>query len=174
MKTKMLLAASIAALSVPAVAGTPITTAEVEAAQKAWGEGIVKISKTYTDKGDYKAAAEQHIKDYYAYGDSIVLFKPTLAAQDQFRETFDEAMSYFVKGSNPEDSGFAISGWTDVRWENAGIITYDDYAKAMGNYYFTGADGKETKVEYTFGYMRAPDGNLKINVHHSSLPYSAD
>ena len=43
---------------------------------------------------------------------------------------------------------------------------------AMGNYYFTGPDGKETKVEYTFGYIIGKDGKLKINLHHSSLPFS--
>ncbi len=150
----------------------PITTEEVEAAQKQWGEGIVAISKTFADKGDYVARAKSHIDTHYAYGKSTVLFKPTLAAADQFRGTYDEALSYFVKGSNPEDTGFAISGWTNVRWENEGIITDGDDAKAMGNYYFTGPDGKETKVEYTFGYMRGPDGRLLINVHHSSVPYA--
>jgi hypothetical protein len=44
----------------------------------------------------------------------------------------------------------------------------------MGNYYFTCATtGKETKVEYTFGYTRCADGEVRICVHHSSIPYSA-
>ena len=53
-----------------------------------------------------------------------VLFKPTLAAVEQFRPTFDEALSYFVASNNacPEDKGFAIKGWTSVRFENAGVI----------------------------------------------------
>lgn len=43
----------------------------------------------------------------------------------------------------------------------------------MGNYYFTDANtNKEIKVEYTFGYIKDKDGNLKINLHHSSLPYA--
>jgi len=42
----------------------------------------------------------------------------------------------------------------------------------MGNYFFTGTDGDETKVEYSFGYTKDEDGNLKIVLHHSSLPYS--
>jgi len=43
----------------------------------------------------------------------------------------------------------------------------------MGNYYFTDANtGDETKVEYTFGYFKDEQGNLRINVYHSSLPYS--
>ena len=106
------------------------------------------------------------------YGNGMVLFKPTLAAEDQFRGTYDEALSYFVKGMRAEDSGFAIKGWTDVRFENEGIYTDDDNAIAMGNYFFTGPDGNVTKVEYTFGYVRGPDGELKINTHHSSMPYA--
>ncbi|MXY31650.1 MAG: phosphoribosyl-AMP cyclohydrolase, partial [Gammaproteobacteria bacterium] len=66
-----------------------------------------------------------------------------------------------------------ISGWTNVRWENNGIYTNDASAMAMGNYYFTGPDGSETKVEFTFGYVLI-DGDLKINLHHSSLPYSPE
>ncbi|MEM6356518.1 MAG: phosphoribosyl-AMP cyclohydrolase [Pseudomonadota bacterium] len=141
-------------------------------AQKAWGEGIVAISKTHTDGGDYKARASQHIEQLYAYDSTTVMFKPTLAAEDQFREEFDEALSYFVGTPGSEDSGFAIKGWTKVRWENNGIFTTDDSAMAMGNYFFTGPDGQETKVEYTFGYVKADDGTLKINLHHSSLPYN--
>ncbi len=140
-------------------------------AQQTWGEGIVAISQVHADGGDYAARATEHINDLYAYGDTAVMFKPTLAAEDQFRETFDEALSYFIGQEGTEDSGFAISGWTNVRWENNGVHTNDSSAMAMGNYYFTGPDGNETKVEYSFGYVMV-DGALKINLHHSSLPYS--
>ena len=167
--------AAVAAFTVPATAqdaSTPITTEEVEAAQKAWGEGIVKISATHQAGGDYRAAAKKHLDTLYNYDNGMVLFKPTLAAEDQFRGTYDEALSYFVKGKYAEDSGFAIKGWTAVRFENEGIVTDDDNALAMGNYYFTGADGSVTKVEYTFGYVRDEDGKLKINTHHSSVLFA--
>jgi len=154
-------------------ASAGITEADVIAAQTEWGEGIVAISSVHAAEGDFEARATEHINTLYAYGDSAVMFKPTLAADDQFRETFDEALSYFIGREGTEDGGFAISGWTDVRWENNGIYTDDDSAMAMGNYYFTGPDGSETKVEYTFGYMLDDEGALKINLHHSSLPYSA-
>ena len=42
----------------------------------------------------------------------------------------------------------------------------------MGNYYFTDLTGVETKVEYTFGY-KLSNGELKIDLHHSSLPFKA-
>ncbi|MDX8350599.1 phosphoribosyl-AMP cyclohydrolase [Cognatiyoonia sp. IB215446] len=141
-------------------------------AQTAWGEGIVAISETHTTGGDYTARATAHINDLYAYGMTDVMFKPTLAADDQFREDFAEALSYFIGTEGTEDTGFAIKGWTNVRWENNGIFTTDDAAIAMGNYYFTGPDGSETKVEYSFGYVMDDEGQLRINLHHSSLPYA--
>ncbi|MEM9020394.1 MAG: phosphoribosyl-AMP cyclohydrolase [Planctomycetota bacterium] len=149
-----------------------LTEADVVAAQKEWGAGIVAISKVHADGGDYKARATEHINTLYAYGHTDVMFKPTLAAEDQFRETFEEALSYFIGKEGTEDGGFAISGWTNVRWENNGVYTSEDSAMVMGNYWFTGPDGNETKVEYTFGYVLGDDGKLKINLHHSSLPFS--
>ncbi|MEM1197901.1 MAG: phosphoribosyl-AMP cyclohydrolase [Pseudomonadota bacterium] len=164
--------AAIIALSAGTAFADDISKQDVIAAQKAWGEGIVAIAATHKDGGDYKARATEHINTLYAYGKTDVMFKPTLAAKDQFRENFDEALSYFVGTKGTEDGGFAIKGWTNVRWENNGIFTDAKSAMAMGNYYFTGPDGKETKVEYTFGYVKDADGKLKINLHHSSLPYS--
>ena len=153
-------------------AAAAITAEEVAAAQQAWGEGIVAIGKTFTEEGDYRAAADEHIKKFYAYGgNETVLFKPTLAAEDQFRGSFDEALSYFVGTEGTEDGGFAIKPWTAVRWENEGTIVDEDSAMAMGNYYFTDTDGNDTKVEYSFGYIRGDDGELKINLHHSSVPF---
>ncbi|HBU63289.1 MAG: phosphoribosyl-AMP cyclohydrolase [Oceanicaulis sp.] len=149
-----------------------ITDADVEAAQRAWGEGIVSIGAAYTAGEDYEAAARDHIERFYAYGDYPVLFKPTLASEDQFRGDFDEALSYFVGGSIAEDGGFAIAPYTQVRWENEATIIDSDSAMAMGNYFFTRTDGQEVKVEYSFGYVRDETGDLKIVLHHSSLPYA--
>ena len=119
-------------------------------------------------------AATDHINNLYAYGISDVLFKPTLAAEEQFRPTFDKALSYFVASNNacPEDKGFAIKGWTAVRFENVDIITEGSVGMAMGNYFFTTPEGDEAKVEYSFGYMLDADDNVRIVLHHSSMPYS--
>ena len=163
---------ALAAIATSAAA-QQISEQAVIDAQITWGEGIVAIATLHADGGDYTARATEHINDLYAYGETDVMFKPTLASEDQFRETFDEALSYFIGQDGTEDHGFAISGWTDVGWENNGIYTDDTSAMAMGNYYFTGPDGNETKVEYTFGYVLV-DGDLKINLHHSSLPYSPE
>ena len=153
-----------------------ITEKEIVEAQRAWGEGIIRIGQVFTERGDYAAAAADHINNFYGYDLSLVLFKPTLASQAQFRPTFDGALSYFVGGnpSFPEDKGFAIRPWTKVRWKNDGIVNNScTMAVAMGNYWFTPADGgPETKVEYTFGYVRGTDGRLRIVAHHSSVPFT--
>merc|ERR1712118_314135 len=96
------------------------------------GDGIVNIAKTHTDGGDFVQAATDHINNLYAYGLSTVLFKPTLAAEEQFRPTFDKALSYFVASNNacPEDKGFAIKGWTAVRFDGD-IITIGSVGMAM-------------------------------------------
>ena len=153
-----------------------ITEQEVVEAQKQWGEGIVTIGQVYAEGGDYEKAAAEHINQFYGYDLSLVLFKPTLASVEQFRASFDGALSYFV-GDNvsyPEDKGFALKPWTKVRWQNSGITNNScTMAVAMGNYYFTPTEGDEVKVEYTIGYVKDQQDDLRIVVHQSSLPYSA-
>ncbi|NCO02915.1 MAG: hypothetical protein GW903_01840 [Alphaproteobacteria bacterium] len=170
---KKILTLLAAAMLMSTSAHAEITEAKVLEAQAKWSAGIEHISKTFIEKGDYKKAAEEHIDTLYAYDISKVLFKPTLASTDQFRETKEEALSYFVGGIIPEDKGFAIKPWKKVRWGEQQIIVHGTEAIAMGNYFFTPADSDiETKVEFTFGYMMDENGNLRINAHHSSLPFT--
>jgi len=153
-----------------------VTVAEVEKAQQAWGEGIVAISAAHGSGEDYVGRATTHVESLYAYGMSPVLFKPTMAAVQQFRPTFDEALSYFTasNGACPEDTGFAIQGWTNVRFDNQNMILNESSAIAMGNYFFTSPEGNEVKVEFTFGYLLDSTGALRIHLHHSSLPASSN
>jgi hypothetical protein len=153
---------------------TMMTNELIEAAQQAWGDGIVNISSAHTTDADYVQIAHDHVDTLYAYGLTPVLFKPTLAAEQQFRSTFDDALSYFVasNGACPEDKGFAIKGWTAVRFENVDILTEGKVGMAMGNYFFTTPEGDEVKVEYSFGYILDDEGAVRINLHHSSMPYA--
>jgi hypothetical protein len=153
-----------------------VTVAEVKDAQRAWGKGIIAIATAHANGGDYVGLATDHVNTLYAYQMGPVLFKPTLAAVDQFRPTFETALSYFVASNNacPEDQGFAIQGWTDVRFENSDVIIDGNTALAMGNYYFTSPEGVEVKVEYTFGYIEDGNGGLRIQLHHSSMPAESE
>lgn len=151
-----------------------ITKHDILNAQKIWADAIVKIGKTFLENGDYEAVAHHIIDHLYAYDEGNVLFKPTKAGKDQFRGTEKEALSYFVKGLLEEDHGFALQPWSEVRFENEDFLLMQEYAIAMGNYYFTDAHtGKEVQVEFTFGYLKNLKGDLLINLHHSSLPYIA-
>ncbi|WP_459211502.1 hypothetical protein [Aquimarina rhabdastrellae] len=101
------------------------------------------------------------------------MFKPTKCANEQFRPSKSEALSYFIAGEQracKEDKGFALQPWTKVRFENTDFILEANRAIAMGNYFFTDVEGNEAKVEYTFGY-KLIDDTLKIDLHHSSFPY---
>lgn len=151
-----------------------VAVEDVEKAQQAWGDGIVAIAAAHSSGMEYVETARNHIQSLYAYDIGPVLFKPTMAVKEQFRSTFEGALSYFVasNGECPEDKGFAIKNWKKVRFENENIIINGTTAIAMGNYFFTDLDGNEAKVEYTFGY-KLSNNSLKIDLHHSSFPYVA-
>jgi len=166
-----------------ALSSDPVTHEDVVIVQTKWADAIKRISKTYMEKGDYVKVAADAAGELYAYGQSgtNVLFKPTKASVHQFRPTPESAMSYFVghssvDGGFAEDHGFAINGgkgWSDVAHENHQIEIKGDVAVAMGNYYFTCATtGGMSRVEYTFGYQRCEDGQVRIFLHHSSMPYA--
>ena len=157
------------------------TEAEVRGLQDQWANAILSISKAYKENGDYVKEASDAAAQLYGYGHFKVLFKPTKVAEHPFRPTGGGALSYFVggkaagKGGYSEDAGFAHNGgkgWSAVRFENHDIDLNGPVAFAMGHYYFTCATtGIVTKVEYTFGYKRTADGEARIFVHHSSIPY---
>jgi len=156
-----------------------ITQEEVLAAHKAWGDGLCLIATTHEEKG-YEAAkkvAQQVLDAAYGYAKGIpVLFKPTLASGEQtFRLTNEGALSYFVGGFDkyPKDSGFAIQGWRKVESKPAGILLLGDTALSTGNVYCTNKSGKTTIVDKTWGYQKDDEGNVRIILHHSSLPYSS-
>jgi hypothetical protein len=157
----------------------PITEQQVNAAQQAWCDGLVRVSQTHARGGDARAEAAKMIDDLYDYADGKVFFKPTLAFGPRtFRPTREGALAYFVGGNAafPEDTGFALKGWTKARYDNNaaenGIQIHGDIAITMGNVFITGPDGKEVMVDKTFVFRRCRDGNLRLCVHKSALPFS--
>jgi len=152
-----------------------VTQEEVMEAQRIWGSGVVKIGSLEDDRPACEAFTSQFLDEVYAFDLGNVNFKPTKCSDVQFRPTKPQAASYFIAGPQtmyPEDKGFAITPWTKVKFENNNILLETNRAIATGNYWFTDVNGNEAKVEYTFGYKLTADGKLKIDLHHSSFPYS--
>ena len=159
-----------------------VTEREVIEAQNFWARSIVDISNSFLTGGDYVTLAGERAGKLYGYDHSNVLFKPTKAAEQQFRPTANDAMSYFVGhdaviSGFREDQGFAINakkGFSKVIFKNHQIDCHGEVAHAMGTYEFTCATtGEISDVEYTFGYKRNDDGNVRICLHHSSIPYTS-
>ncbi len=157
-----------------------ITYDEVNAAQQAWCDALVKIGQLKEEGGDYKAFAEEVLSSAYNYDFGKVFFKPTLAFGDQtFRNDKKGALAYFVGGDPdyPGDKGFALTPWVKARYDNAGpnnegIQIYGSVAITMGNVWVTGKDGKEVMVDKTWVFKKGKDGKLRIIVHKSALPFA--
>jgi hypothetical protein len=169
--------APVAAAATPVV-NTTITEAEVLAAQRVWGDALVRISTEFDQSGlkKAKATAAAIIDAAYGYQMGPVLFKPTLTQAPQtFRLTREGALAYFV-GDNPafpKDTGFALKGWRQVEVNNAGIHIHGDVATTMGKVTITNKSGQKTTVDKTWQFKKDDAGQLRIVLHHSSLPYSA-
>jgi len=151
-----------------------ITKSQIHETQKKWGDGIVKIGTLKDNESECLEFTSSFLNSLYDFENNDVLFKPTKAAEQQFRPNFEMALSYFLGGSKSycsEDEGFAMKPWLDVKFVNSGFIIENERAIAMGNYFFTDSSGAVAKVEYTFGY-KLRNGSLFIDLHHSSLPFS--
>ena len=176
-------------LAKPQIMQETITVGDIKAAQDGWCNAVTALSKTYADSGfeASKRLASEVVDSAYGYQFGPVSFKPTWAyGETTFRPTKEGAVSYFV-GGNPKyrDPGFTIaspgdgnypnlqnrSQWVKCTPEIVTIQVFGNTATAMGWVRFEAADGYQSKVDKTFGYMRDDSGNLRIIVHHSSTPY---
>ena len=153
--------------------GYPITIADVEMAQQAWGNALVAISSTYTASGKANATilAQEVLDAAYGYKLGMnVLFKPTLTTGNQtFRPTNEGALAYFVGGNTkyPNDSGFALKGWINVTSVRNGIFVSPsgDVALSMGKVYIGNRDGSTTIVDKTYVLRLYPKFSLSFVVH---------
>ncbi len=183
---RSLLALTLAAASATVLAASPaqsamvintnITEAEVKAAQDAWGKALIQISEDFTSGGltKAKATANAVLDAAYGYNMGVVLFKPTLThGQQTFRTTKAGALAYFVGDDKafPGDSGFALKGWKKYEYRNAGVFINGDLALTQGHVILTNKDGQVTTVDKTWGFKKDDKGQLRIVLHHSSLPF---
>lgn len=147
---------------------------EVLDVQMRWREHIMDLRNHREDRTYCERKAKELVNRLYNYGRSDVLFKPTLAALRPFRPSVRGAISYFIGRDEhyPEDRGFALALMSSILMENHQILTSSDYALAMGHYHFTMDDGSVVMAEYSFGYVRDEAGELRIQLHHSSMPFA--
>ena len=146
----------------------------VNITQKKWADIVLKIGNAYREKINFDDLVIELLHGVYAFDYCNILFKPTLAKDNQFRSTKEEFMSYFL-GQNKvckEDKGFAIKNWKSIKFENFKIVNHNEQLLSMGNYYFEDEKNEILKVEYTFGFIKISSNQLRINLHHSSLPYN--
>tara|TARA_B100000579_G_C22817694_1_gene848819 strand:- start:1524 stop:1994 length:471 start_codon:yes stop_codon:yes gene_type:complete len=153
-----------------------INDKDMSDARKAWGDGIILISKTYDENGieEATAVAKKILQDLYAFELGPILFKPTMSGGNQtFRSDLEGALSYFV-GSNPKynmDKGFGIKSWYKCESKTSDIFIENDIAMWMGAVTLSSKNGDVIKVDKSWAYKKMSNGNLKIVLHHSSLPY---
>ena len=148
-----------------------MTEQDIIKAQNLWSEGIIKMGQISNDIKSLEIYASNFLDRLYNFEDKV-LFKPTKAKNFQFRNNKKSAMSYFIAGDRreyAEDKGFALSNWSKITFENSDIILAEESALAMGNYTFENENLK-IKVEFSFGYKKI-NGLVKINLHHSSIPF---
>jgi len=153
---------------------------EVLATQKAWGNALVRIARTYEvrDWAAANAVAELVIDSAYGYNMGPVLFNPTLtigSPHEVFRVTREGALAYFVGNDPnfPNDEGFALKNWRIVQFDNKAWFLDCNVVMTMGNVHITNSTGQVTTVDKTFGYAKDKDGALRIVLHHSAVPNNA-
>ena len=154
----------------------PISEKDLFDARTAWGNGLIEISKSFETGGIETArkVVSNMLDTLYGYDLGQVLFKPTLSGGSQtFRPTKEGALSYFVghNSAYPNDSGFGIKFWREISSETSTIFIDDTVAMWMGLVTLIDKDGQVTKVDKSCGYKLDDYGNLRIVLHHSSLPY---
>ena len=143
-----------------------------------WGNELIAISASYEEKGIEQATimASEMLDRLYGFEFGPVLFKPTLSGGEKtFRTTKQGALSYFVghDPSYPMDTGFGIKFWREVKSETSAMMIEENVAMWMGWVIFTNKHGDMIKVDKSFGFRKLQSGELKIVLHHSSLPYEA-
>ena len=156
-----------------------ITEDDVWNALNRWGTGLVSISTTAKNNGDYIKVAREVIENNYNYLEGTTLFKPTLAVTVPVRTTFNGALSYFV-GGNPDfaedgdlGKGFAAKNpFKEVDWELAGIALNGKTAQTQGLKLLKLDNDNVITAHFSMSFIQDACGDLNIQLHHSSLPYS--
>jgi len=136
---------------------------------KSWIDGLSMIRTAYKKNEDYKNMALEFINKHYLFNEESVLFKPTLTNKTIFRNSVDDALSYFIGGKYSEDTGFALKAFESVTIDETNTIIENDLIAIMGILDFKLMSPTEhMRVAFTF-ILKTTESGLKIKIHHSSL-----
>jgi hypothetical protein len=134
-----------------------------------WRDGIILIQKAYIANNDYKERARHFVDNHYLFNEELVLFKPTLTNDVVFRNTTDDALSYFIGGKYPEDKGFALKDFEDIEVDEINTIIEKELIAVMGVFILKLKNTNDpTRIAFTF-ILKSTNKGLKIKIHHSSL-----
>ena len=136
---------------------------------KSWIDDLSRIRTAYEKNEDYKNIALEFINKHYLFNEESVLFKPTLTNKTIFRNSVDDALSYFIGGKYSEDTGFALKAYESIDINETNTIIEKDLIAIMGVLDFKLINSDESmRVAFTF-VLKSSETGLKIKVHHSSL-----
>jgi hypothetical protein len=136
---------------------------------KSWTDGLSMIRTAYEKNEDYKNIALEFINKHYLFNEELVLFKPTLTNKTIFRNSVDDALSYFIGGKYSEDTGFALKAYESIDINETNTIIEKDLIAIMGVLDFKLINSDESmRVAFTF-VLKFSESGLKIKIHHSSL-----
>ena len=134
-----------------------------------WTNGLSMIRTAYEKNESHKKVAIKFINKFYLFNEEPVLFKPTLTNKTIFRNSVDDALSYFIGGKYPEDTGFALKAYESVNINETNTIIEKGLIAIMGILDFKLMSPTEhMRVAFTF-ILKTTESGLKIKIHHSSL-----
>jgi hypothetical protein len=134
-----------------------------------WRDGIILIQKAYIANNDYKKQARNFVDNHYLFNEELVLFKPTLTNDVVFRNTPDDAVSYFIGGKYSEDKGFALNDFEDIEIDEINTIIEKELIAVMGVFILKLKNTNDPlRIAFTF-ILKSTNSGLKIKIHHSSL-----
>ena len=129
---------------------------KIEEFLSSWTKGVIEIGKAYSNKEDFEKEALRFLSKHYAFKTQQILFKPTFTKEKIFRNSLEEALSYFIKGEFTEDNGFALKPWEEINLKELNILNEENLSSVMGTLSFKPVSSSDTTlVAFTFVFCLA-------------------
>lgn len=157
------------------MANAKVHEIQITHAQSMWANGVIEMSKALSCGGidQARSIAEQWIDRTYDFEHGPVLFKPTTArGRQSFRHTKRGAIAYFIghDADFPNDVGLAATPWEKIAFGGSAYAREGATLLWMGQAFLSAPNRPELVVNKSLVYRHTQDGQLRIILHHSSLP----